>query len=97
MAKELTIGQHVSYRRMSNKAVVLTGTIVKLDPPLVEIQDAQETFIETAHVDDVTVLAEEKPAPAPSLAKGESAPVETQHLPPPPGARMQITVNGKAL
>ena len=60
--KVLEVGQHVSFLRSHNKAVSLTGTIVKVhdDQPIVEVKldDHDPEWIETAHVDDVTVLDE---------------------------------------
>lgn len=60
--KDLEVGQRVSFLRSSNKAVSLTGTIVKLyeeGVPCVEVElDDDSNVIETAHADDVTVLEE---------------------------------------
>ena len=57
--EDLKIGQRVSFLRLSNKAVALTGTIVKLyeeGVPLVEVKLDDNAATETAHVDDVKVL-----------------------------------------
>jgi hypothetical protein len=62
MKKEnLNIGDHVSFLRSENKAVSLTGRIVKIHDegvPCVDVSldDHDPEWIETAHVDDVTVL-----------------------------------------
>jgi hypothetical protein len=57
----LKVGQHVSFLRSHNKAVSLTGTVVKLyddGSPVVDVKldDHDPEWIETAHLDDVTVL-----------------------------------------
>jgi hypothetical protein len=66
MAREdLKVGQRISALRMSNKAVTLTGTIAQIndDGKTVDMTlDDHDTHVETVHVDDVTVLAEEKKA-----------------------------------
>jgi len=55
----LSVGQHVKFLRMRNKAVELTGVIEKIqdDPsPCVDVRvDGKDGGLETAHVDDVTV------------------------------------------
>ena len=63
MAKleDLKIGDHVSFRLMSNKDVSMTGTIAKFheeDPSLVDIfiDEHPLNSIDTAYVDDVTVI-----------------------------------------
>jgi hypothetical protein len=68
---DLKLGQHVSFLRSHNKAVSLTGTIVSIseDEPIaaVKLDDHEPEWIETAHVDDITVLdgaAAEVPAAA---------------------------------
>lgn len=68
MAKkeDLQVGQHVSFLRMSNKAVRLTGTIERMhedDARLVDVQLDGHDYVclDTAHVDDVTVLPAETP------------------------------------
>ena len=63
--KDLKVGDRVSFLRMSNKAVSLTGTIEKVyedGVPCVEVKLDDSDHIETAHMDDVAVLGEEKPA-----------------------------------
>jgi len=76
--KVLEVGQHVSFLRSHNKAVSLTGMIVKVhdDQPIVEVKldDHDPEWIETAHVDDVTVLdeaaaAEEEEGDEPTKSK----------------------------
>lgn len=62
--EDLKIGDHVSFLRLSNKAVSLTGTISAIHEegvPCVDVELDTGGF-ETAHVDDVTVLRAEKPA-----------------------------------
>lgn len=80
--KKLEIGQHVSFLRSHNKAVSLTGKIVKIydDAPVVDValDDHEPLWIETAHVDDVTVLA--------AAAQSTAAPEKSF-----------VTVNNKAI
>jgi len=70
MAKkeDLKIGDHVSFLRMSNKAIRLTGTIAAFHDdgvPCVDVElDGHEDAIDTAHVDDVTVLEEAETLPS---------------------------------
>jgi hypothetical protein len=58
--EDLKIGDHVSFLRMSNKAIRLTGTIAKIhdDAPIVDIalDNHPADSIDNAHVDDVTVI-----------------------------------------
>jgi hypothetical protein len=59
--KVLKVGQHVSFLRMHNKAVSVSGTITQVneDGKTVIVQtDINPNILEGAHVDDVTVLAE---------------------------------------
>jgi hypothetical protein len=61
MAKkeDFKIGDHVSFLRMSNKAVRLTGTIQSFHDdgvPCVEVALDDSEAVETAHVNDVKVL-----------------------------------------
>jgi hypothetical protein len=62
---DLKIGDHVSFLRMSNKAVRMTGTIVAFNEDGKTVDIALDHHdvdsIENAHLDDVTVL---EPAPA---------------------------------
>jgi hypothetical protein len=63
--EELKKGDHVSFLRSENKAVKLTGRIVKIHDegvPCVDVSldDCKTERIETAHVDDVSVIAEAK-------------------------------------
>lgn len=62
--KDLKVGDHVKFLRTHNKAVELTGTVAKLhkDGRSVDVQldDHEEGWVETAHVDDVTVLESAK-------------------------------------
>lgn len=79
MAKkdDLQVGQHVSFLRMSNKAVRLTGTVERIhdDAPLVDVQldGREDVCLDTAHVNDVTVLA-----PAAEPAADATTETETQ-------------------
>lgn len=70
---DLKLGQHVSFLRSHNKAVSLTGTIVDIseDEPIVAVKldDHDPEWIETAHVDDVTVLDPKDLAVAAGLRK----------------------------
>jgi hypothetical protein len=60
LKENLKLGQHVSFLRMSNKAVSLTGTIADIseDQPIVAVKlDGHDPeVLEIAHVDDVTAL-----------------------------------------
>jgi hypothetical protein len=65
MSKDLKVGDHVSFLLMSNKAVSMTGVIAKFhedDPALVDIfiDDHPLNSIDTAYVDDVTAIEEQK-------------------------------------
>jgi hypothetical protein len=64
MSKDLKVGDHVNFLRSHNKAVELSGTICKIydDAPVVDVKldDHDPDWIETAHVDDVTMLEEKK-------------------------------------
>ena len=77
MAKkeDLKLGDHVSFLLMSNKDVSMTGTIAKFheeDPALVDIfiDEHPLNSIDTAYVDDVTVI-EPASTPAPGAASPE--------------------------
>ena len=81
MATELTTGQHVSFLRMNNKAIKLTGVVQQIneDGKTVRIQvDGSPNFVEDAHVDDVNLI--EAPA-APAAEPRKSF----------------VTVNGQAI
>jgi hypothetical protein len=85
--ERLSVGQHVRFLRMSNKAVELTGVIEKIqdDPsPCVDIRvDGKDGGLETAHVNDVTVTDEK------ASIGGEAKPV---HAKPATGRKMQVKV-----
>ena len=74
--KDLHVGDKVTFLRSHDKAVSMSGTIVKLHPegvPCVDVQiDGHEdkNFFETAHVDDVTVTKSAAPAAKQEPAKG---------------------------
>jgi hypothetical protein len=58
----IKLGDHVNFLRSADKAVSLSGAVVKIyedDVPCVDVKlDGHENWIETAHVDDVTPFEE---------------------------------------
>lgn len=53
----MKIGDKVKFLRSSNKAIQLTGTIVKISDRVVDIKlDTDHEAYETAHIDDVIVI-----------------------------------------
>jgi hypothetical protein len=64
MSVQLEKGMRVSALRMSNKAVILTGTIVQINDDGKSLDmtvDGHDTHVETVHVNDVAVLDAPKP------------------------------------
>jgi hypothetical protein len=64
--KKFKIGDRVDFLRSSNKAVKLRGTVAHVyedGTPLVEVKLDDSEAIETAHVNDVTLLEEKTAAP----------------------------------
>lgn len=59
MAKNLKVGDHIKALRSSNKSISLVGSVLRLneDGRTIDMDlDANKNFVETVHVDDVTVL-----------------------------------------
>jgi hypothetical protein len=91
--EDLKLGDHVSFLRSENKAVSLTGKIVKIHEdgvPCVDVSldDHDPEWIETAHVDDVTLLDESRTANEVPRATTASGNADSQ------AGKSLTTVNG---
>lgn len=104
MAIDLKIGEHVSYLRMSNKAIMLTGTVEQFntDGKTVRIKvDGTPNFVEDAHVDDICSLETPAEDAADLRAEGIQATATDKGIevavPAAVPAKSFVTVNGKAI